>query len=36
VWREADIEIADLDTVVQPLLTGQYKSPDRVVAFNTV
>jgi hypothetical protein len=36
VCREADTEPADLNTVVQDLLTGQYKSPDRVVAFNTV
>ncbi len=36
VWREADTETVDLDTVIQDLLAGQYKSPDRVVAFNTV
>jgi hypothetical protein len=36
VWREADTETADLDTVIQDLLAGQYKSPGRVVAFNTV
>ena len=30
-WREADLE-----TVIQGLLGGQYKSPIRVIAFNTV
>ena len=34
-WREADYEAADLETVIQNLLTGQYRSPIRVVAFNT-
>jgi hypothetical protein len=34
-WREADYENADLETVIQDLLTGQYSNPIRVVAFNT-
>ena len=34
-WREADRETADLETVIQGLLTGEYSSPIRVVAFNT-
>jgi hypothetical protein len=34
-WREADYEATDLETVIQDLLTGQYKNPFRVVAFNT-
>jgi hypothetical protein len=34
-WREADYEATDLETVIQDLLTGQYRSPIRVVAFNT-
>src|SRR5438105_4831420 len=34
-WREADVETTDLETVIQDLLTGQYKNPTRVVAFNT-
>jgi hypothetical protein len=34
-WREADYEATDLETVIQDLLTGQYGSPIRVVAFNT-
>jgi hypothetical protein len=29
VWREADTETADLDTVVQDLLTGQSKPGPR-------
>jgi hypothetical protein len=36
VWREADAETADLETVLTDLLTGQYKDPVRVIAFNTV
>src|ERR1700694_300797 len=35
VLREADLEGADLETVVVDLLSGQYKNPIRVVAFNT-
>jgi hypothetical protein len=34
-WREADYEATDLETVIQDLLTGQYRNPFRVVAFNT-
>jgi hypothetical protein len=34
-WRETDFEATDLETVIQDLLTGQYQSPIRVVAFNT-
>src|SRR3954453_4365140 len=34
-WAEADYETADLETVIQDLLTGQYTNPIRVVAFNT-
>jgi hypothetical protein len=34
-WREADYEATDLETVIQDLLTGQYSSPFRVIAFNT-
>jgi len=32
---EADAEAIDLKTVITDLLTGQYRSPVRVVAFNT-
>ena len=35
IRREADYETTDLETVIQDLLTGQYGSPIRVVAFNT-
>ena len=34
-WREVDYEATDLETVIQDLLSGQYKNPIRVVAFNT-
>ena len=34
VYREADVEVTDLDTVILDLLEGQYKNPIRVVAFN--
>lgn len=34
-WREADMETADLETVIQDLMAGEYKRPIRVVAFNT-
>ena len=36
VWREADAEATDLETVIQDLLGGQYSDPVRVIAFNTV
>ena len=35
VWREADFETTDLETVIQDLMTGQYNSLVRVVSFNT-
>ena len=35
IWPEADAETTDLETVITDLLTGQYTSPVRVVAFNT-
>ena len=35
IWLEADAETTDLETVIGDLLTGQYSSPVRVVAFNT-
>jgi hypothetical protein len=35
VFREADLESTDVETVVLDLLSGQYKNPIRVVAFNT-
>jgi hypothetical protein len=35
VWRAADDSAAELEAVILDLLAGQYKSPIRVVAFNT-
>jgi len=35
VWCEADEAKTDLETVIVDLLEGQYKSPIRVVSFNT-
>jgi|SRR6516165_3335035 hypothetical protein len=35
-WREVDEECADRETVITDLLTGQYRNPVRLVAFNTV
>ena len=35
VWAEAAIKRTDLEAVIQDLLAGQFKSPIRVVAFNT-
>jgi hypothetical protein len=35
VWREADDGATELEAVILDLLAGQYKSPIRVVAFNT-
>ena len=35
VWAEAGIKRTDLEDVIQDLLAGQFKSPIRVVAFNT-
>jgi hypothetical protein len=35
VWREAEYDDTDLETVIQDLLTGQYNNPSRIVAFNT-
>jgi hypothetical protein len=36
VYRETEIERADLETVISDMITGQYNSPVRVVAFNTL
>jgi hypothetical protein len=35
IWREADFERTDLEAVILDLLEGQYKSPIRIVCFNT-
>jgi hypothetical protein len=35
VWREIETVRTDLESVLEDLLSGQYSSPVRVVAFNT-
>ena len=35
VWREADYEETDLETVISDLFSGQYNGADHVVSFNT-
>jgi hypothetical protein len=35
VWREADYEATDFETVVTDLLDGQYKNPVGIFGFNT-
>jgi hypothetical protein len=34
IWPEADSGVTDFETVVSDLLTGQYRNPVRVIAFN--
>jgi len=34
-WRETDVKDTDLEAVITDLLEGQYRSPIRVVGFNT-
>lgn len=34
VWREADVETTDFETVVKDLLESQYNNPVGVFAFN--
>jgi hypothetical protein len=36
VYRETEIEKADVETIVGDLMSGQYNSPVRIVAFNTL
>ncbi|SHH20462.1 hypothetical protein SAMN05444169_6303 [Bradyrhizobium erythrophlei] len=33
VWREADVDTTDYETVIRDLLSGQY-SPSQVISFN--
>jgi hypothetical protein len=35
-YREADEEACDLETIIKGMLSGEYKKPVRVVAFNTL
>jgi hypothetical protein len=34
-FRETDLAEADLDTIVRNMISGEYRNPLRVVAFNT-
>lgn len=34
VFRETDVERADLESVIADLMTGQYNDPVRVISFN--
>ena len=34
-YRETDVETADLETTITDLMSGQFRDPVRVVAFNT-
>ena len=34
-WRETDEDATDRETLILNLLSGEYKNPVRVVAFNT-
>ena len=36
VLREAELERADLETIIGDLMSGQFNDPVRVVAFNTL
>jgi hypothetical protein len=36
VYRETEVELTDLETVVSDLISGQFNDPVRVVAFNTL
>jgi hypothetical protein len=36
VYRETEIERADLETIIADLVSGQVNDPIRVVAFNTL
>ena len=34
-WRETDEDATDRETLILNLLSGEYKNPVRIVAFNT-
>ena len=36
VYREAEVERTDIETIINDFLTGQFSDPVRVVAFNTL
>ena len=36
IYREAEVERTDLETIIADLMSGQFNEPVRVVAFNTL
>jgi hypothetical protein len=36
IYRETEVERADLETIIADLMSGQFNDPIRVVAFNTL
>jgi hypothetical protein len=36
VYRETEVERADLETIITDLMSGQFNDPIRIVAFNTL
>jgi hypothetical protein len=36
VYRETEVERADLETIIADLVSGQFNDPIRIVAFNTL
>jgi hypothetical protein len=36
VYRETEVELADLQTIIADLMSGQFNDPFRIVAFNTL
>jgi hypothetical protein len=36
IYRETEVEKADLETIIADLISGQFSNPIRIVAFNTV
>ena len=36
IYREAELERTDLETIIGDLMSGQFNDPIRVVAFNTL
>jgi hypothetical protein len=36
VYRETEVERADLETIISDLMSGQFNDPTRIVAFNTL
>jgi hypothetical protein len=36
VYRETEVERADLETIITDLMSGQFNDPVRIVAFNTL